>query len=61
MIWVAIGVGWALALILFIGLAVAAADGDRIADRVLNTPEEDEFEMRVAAAMDYSIYGRWSA
>lgn len=60
MTFVLIGLGWVLAVVVFLSLAVAAADGDRIADRLRGSESDDDFELSVASAMyDYTIYGRW--
>jgi hypothetical protein len=45
MIWLLVGLGWAGCLTFFIALCVAAADGDRMAERL-----NDDLDLKVFLA-----------
>lgn len=49
---VTIALGWLAIFLLFVGLCCAAADGDLIADRLLNASFDDETPDRLFVTLD---------
>lgn len=57
---VLVGIGYAVVLVVFLSLCVAAIDGDRAARLLAPGPDDDDFALSIASTMyDYTIYGRW--